>query len=295
MVNDYIQSRLTKITMLPTFPDIVGKVTGIIEDPKSSASDLAQYMDPSMVGEVLRIANSAYTGTKNFRKITSLEHAIAVIGFEDLLNIILHMPFISMTKGDGGAFDRKKFITHSILCGALAKGISLGLRIGDPSEVYLGGIEHDVGIIVIYRYFEEEWRTIARIMSESGISRIEAERRVLSVDHGHIGGALLDMWNTPKPIADSVRYHHEPETAEENRANVAIVHMANDLAKNIDIRQDLRSFDTFATKHRILLRSALTMGEELTPSEEIAYIEGLYELLGGAKAYIDSITKEKDD
>jgi HD-like signal output (HDOD) protein len=294
MVNDYILKRLEKVDMLPTFPDIVGKVTGIIEDPRSSASDLAQHMDPSMVGEVLRIANSAYVGTKSFKKITSLEHAIAVIGLEDLLNIILHMPFVSMA-GDDMAFDRKKFITHSILCGALARGISRAVRMGDPNEVYLSGIEHDVGIIVEYRYFQEEWREIGRLMSSSHIPRIEAERKVFAVDHGFIGAALLDMWNTPKPIADAVRFHHQPEMAEENRDNVRITALANGLAKHIDLEADFRSFDDFATRHRLSMRGALAIGKELSPSEEIAIIEEIYELLKGAKAYIESITKETDD
>jgi HD-like signal output (HDOD) protein len=295
MISDYIIKKLEKIDMLPTFPEIAGKVAGIIEDPRSSASDLAQHMDPSMVGEVLRIANSAYVGTRSFKKITSLEHAIAVIGLEDLLSIILHMPFISMARGDDGTFDRKKFITHSILCGALAKGISKAVRMGDPNEVYLGGIEHDVGVIVEYRYFEQEWREIGHLMSSMNLSRIEAERKVFSVDHGFIGAALLDMWNTPKPIADSVRFHHQPEMAEENRDNVRITALANSLAKHIDLEEDFKGFDEFATKHRISIRSALTIGKELSPSEEIAYIEDIYELLRGAKAYIESITKETDD
>jgi HD-like signal output (HDOD) protein len=295
MMNDYIFDKLSRIDMLPTFPDIVGKVAGIIEDPTSSASDLAQHMDPSMVGEVLRIANSAYTGTESFKKITGLEHAIAVIGLKDLLYIILHMPFISMTKGDGGTFDRKKFISHSILCGVLAKGISSKLHMGDPNEVYLGGIEHDVGVIVIYRYFEEEWRAIAKLMSTLKISRIEAERSVLSVDHGHIGAALLDMWNTPKPIADCVRFHHQPDLAKENRDNVAVTHLANNLAKHINLKEDLKSFDEFATKHRISMISALTIGKELSPSEEVGFIEDIYDLLRSANGYVESITKEKND
>ena len=62
MGDNYILQKLTEIDMLPTFPDIAGEMVGLIEDPKTSASDLAQRMDPSMVGEVLRIANTALCG-----------------------------------------------------------------------------------------------------------------------------------------------------------------------------------------------------------------------------------------
>ncbi len=46
--------KIKKIDILPTFPDIVDGIINIIEDPMSSASDLAKNMDPSMVGEVMR-------------------------------------------------------------------------------------------------------------------------------------------------------------------------------------------------------------------------------------------------
>ncbi|HNT68437.1 MAG TPA: HDOD domain-containing protein, partial [Syntrophorhabdaceae bacterium] len=75
MDTDRILHKLKEVNMLPTFPATVGTVMGLIQDPMSSAADLAKGMDPSMVSEVLRIANTAYFGTRNFRNITSIEHA----------------------------------------------------------------------------------------------------------------------------------------------------------------------------------------------------------------------------
>ncbi len=295
MGDNYILQKLMEIDMLPTFPEIAGEMVGLIEDPKTSASDLAQRMDPSMVGEVLRIANTAYAGTKSFRNITSLEHAIAVIGFEQLLTIILQMPFISMTQGDGGAFKKDAFVTHSIICGLIAKGISKQLNVGNPNEVYLSGIMHDVGVIIIYRYFKDEWDAIDRLVSSSGMTRIEAEREVLLVDHGHMGATLLELWNTPKPITDAVRFHHQPELATENKENVLVTHLANRLAKTIDLKEDLASFDGFIAKHRSSIQPEAVMGRGLSLSEEVTFFETIYELLRKAKVYVDGGTKENDD
>lgn len=155
MDTEYILGKLGKIEVLPTFPGIVGEVINVIEDPMSSAADLAKSMDPSMAGEVLRVANTAYFGTGNFRNITSIEHAIAIVGFQHLSHIILHMPFITMIKGDA-VFNREEFIKHSITCGILSKTISTCVRGTNANEVYIGGLMHDIGAIVIYRYFREE-------------------------------------------------------------------------------------------------------------------------------------------
>ena len=296
MVNDYMMERLRNIEVLPTFPHIAGQMIRAIEDPASSASDLARHMDPSMVGEVLRIANAAYYGTGNFRTIASLEHAIAVIGFRQLLSIILHMPFITMAREEEGAFDRGLFIRHSMTVGVLSRAISLRTGAGDPNEVYLGGIMHDVGAIIIYRYFRDEWQAIDRLITGSAMLRVEAERAVLACDHGRIGAALLDLWNFPKPVTDCVRFHHGPDTVVENGEHVTIVRLANDLAKSISLARDLTGFDEFAVRHRTSVASATeTMGKEITPSEEVAFLENIYLLLKETRDYVNGITEGDDD
>ena len=118
---DYIVKKLRHIEILPTFPKIVSEILTLINDPMSSASDLARHMDPSMAGEVLRIANTAYFGTRNFRSITTMERAIAVIGYEHLGYVVLQMPFLALVQGPDTTFDRKLFITHAIVCGSLAE------------------------------------------------------------------------------------------------------------------------------------------------------------------------------
>ena len=293
MERDYVHGKLIGIAALPTFPDIMGEMARIIEDPESSASDLARHMDPAMVGEVLKAANNACAGTDGFKGMASLEQAIAVIGFERLLQIVLHMPFLSMTVGENALFDENRFISHSIVCGALSKEISSGLGLGNPGEVYLSGVMHDVGIIIIYRYFRKEWDAILGLASASGIPRVEAERSLLSCDHGHVGADLLDMWKTPKSITDGVRFHHEPEAATENRENVLVTYLANMLAKEVDLKEDLANFDDFVARHRASIDRATDFGPKLSATEEITFLARIYGILKEAKGCVDGITGEK--
>jgi HD-like signal output (HDOD) protein len=295
MVNDYILAKLRKIEMLPTFPDIVGEVVEIIDDPNSSASDLVKHMDPSMVGEVVRIANTAYFGAHGYRSITSLERAITVIGFQHLSYIVLQMPFIAMGKGDQTFFDRNGFIRHSVACGVLSKAISSGLGIGKPNEAYISGIMHDIGVIIIYRYFRDEWRTIRSLVSCGVMSRVEAERETLSADHGCIGGAFLDLWDTPKPIADGVRFHHALEEADENRENIAVTCMGNNFSRRISLKRDLESFDGFMEKHKSFMESIIDMAKEYCPVKEANLFEKIYSLLRDVKSYTEGTVEVKND
>jgi len=293
MDDDYIRKKLKKIELLPTFPNIVREVLNIIEDPMSSASDLAKHMDPSMVGEVLRIANSAYFGTRNFRNIATMEHAIAVIGYKQLSHIILQMPFVSMVKGDDKGFDRDKFIRHSIVCGALSDAISQAAFLGNPNDAYISGIMHDIGIIIIYRYFKDQWDSINTLMLDKKLLRIEAEQEVFSVDHGYIGATLLEMWNVPKPITDSVMFHHNPEGSEENIENVAVTYLGNAFSNRIDFNSDLVSFVDFMVIHRDFIEQITRFKQNISSNEEMRIFRKIYDALKGVNNYIEGVI-EKD-
>ena len=291
MEGNYIVERLKGIKLLPTFPNIVAEVLRIIDDPMSSASDLAKHLDPSMVGEILRIANSAYFGTRNFRSISTIEHAIAVVGYERLSYIILQMPFISMVKGDDNVFDKNEFIKHSILCGAVSNAISLATTFGNPNEVYLSGMMHDIGVIVIYRYFEEEWNRINTLIRDEHISRLEAEYEVFSEDHGYIGAELLDIWNVPKPITDSVRFHHSPEKAEENSEDVAVTFLGNALTRQID-HHELGSFTGFMANHKNFAERLAEYKQVPSPGDEIRMFEKIYNAAKSANSYVEGVLGE---
>jgi HD-like signal output (HDOD) protein len=293
MDKDYIHDKLKIIELLPTFPNIVGEVLGIIEDPLSSASDLARHLDPSMVGETLRIANSAYFGTRNFRNIATIEHAIAVIGYKQLSHIILQMPFVSMVEGDDKGFDRNKFIRHSIVCGAIANAVSSAAFLGNPNEAYISGIMHDIGVIVIYRYFREQWNSINALISDNQLSRLEAEKEVLSVGHGYVGATLLEMWNIPKPITDAVMFHHNPEETEENMENVAVTFLANSFSNKIDFKNDLISFTDFMAVHKDFIEQIIRFRQNISPNDEIRIFRKIYDALKNVSNYIEEVI-EKD-
>jgi len=293
--SEYILKRVRKIDMLPTFPEIVGGIISVIEDPMSSASDLAKKFDPSMVGEVLRIANTAYFGTRNFRRISKIEHAIAIIGFEHLSYIVLQMPFLSMVYEGDTVFDKKAFIRHSIACAIISRTISSATGLANPNEVYMSGMMHDIGAIIIFRYFRREWNEINRLIRYEGIPRTEAETKVLSVDHGYIGALLLENWNIPKTITDTVMFHHNPDKSSDNRNGATVTCLGNELAKGIDFEEDLAGFDGFLNKQRDFMAAIAVSGRHFALSDEKGFIEKIYVLIKAIKNYIEGTAEREED
>ncbi len=292
---EQILKKLHQIDILPTFPKIVGEILMLIDDPMSSASDLASHMDPSMTGEVLRIANTAYFGTRSFRTITTIERAIAVIGYEHLAYIILQMPFLGMIQGNDQVFDRKLFITHAITCGIVAKLIGSSASVPvDHNEIYISGILHDVGRIIMYRYFKREWQEMLTLIREKHMPAVEAEQTVFSADHGHVGASLLELWNLPSTIIEGVRYHHLPGEAPTNRESAFATYFANQFSKRIDLERDLGSFNDFAAKHREFLQSMIDEIALLTINDEVRFLSAAYDSLKNTIGLIE-VTAGDDD
>lgn len=278
-----ILERLKNIELLPTFPHIVHDVLRIIEDPMSSASDIVKHMDASMVGEVLHMASSAFYSRGGIRKINSIEQAIALIGYEHLTHIILQMPFLILAKKEDKFMDVSGFIAHSTLCGMVSKSISTVTLLGNPNETYIAGIIHDVGMMIIYRYFQEEWKEIFSLVQEKNMQRVEAERKVLSIDHGVIGAMLLDLWNIPRSISNPVRFHHCPKNAKEDIENVAAVYIGNMFAKQIDIDRIQSCFASFMSENKNIVDEINKFRYPLSSNEELDLFKNIYDTLNELK------------
>ena len=67
------------IVDLPTLPQVVTAIMGLIDDPRSSASDINEIMerDPALAGKILKLVNSAYYGLPN--KVSSVKQSIVIL------------------------------------------------------------------------------------------------------------------------------------------------------------------------------------------------------------------------
>lgn len=295
VTQEQIRKKIRQIDILPTFPKIVSAVLALIEDPMSSASDLARHMDPSMTGEVLRIANTAYFGTRSYRTIQTIERAIAVIGYEHLAYVVLQMPFLGLLNRSDNAFDRDRFIAHAVVTGILAKIIGYNASSPtDHNEIYISGILHDVGKIIMYRYFRKEWEEMNSLVGTKRIKALDAEMQVFSTHHGEIGASLLALWNLPPAIVNGVMYHHAPDAAPENRESAVATSLADRFAKMINLEIDLVSFDDFAVRHRDYCRVIAESGCRHVVHDDIRFLSSVFDSLKSAKRLVD-VTTDKED
>ena len=222
------ESILAAIKDLPSIPKVVFEVTRLLNDSKTATNRLSEVIgkDQGLTSKVLAIANSPLYGIK--RKVSSIEFAVLILGFQEIKNIVAALSFVdSIEVVPTEYFDPQEFWLHSMLVGTAAKGISQHLGFEFGSEAFVAGLLHDLGILVIHKFFHPEFIQIVEKASSENMSILKAEAEVLGLTHQEIGRFLAEKWDLPLILCESINYHHTPSQAIENKYFVSIIHLVD--------------------------------------------------------------------
>ena len=231
---DLIQRRVLKrVNDIPSLPQFVIDTLKKLDDPKSSAQDVADKLsrDEGLVLRILRLANSAYYGLP--RKITGVSEAIALLGFKTVKSIVLAASVYKFMDGSftGYALDRGELWKHSLSVAFASRYLAKKIKGVDDEEAYVAGMVHDIGKIVLNDYVRFGYGIIVKLVEDDQMPFMEAERQVLGFDHAQVGGLIMEQWNLPETYMLAARYHHSPwELPEESKAHqifVDVIHVAN--------------------------------------------------------------------
>lgn len=232
-----LEKKLARVSELSTLPMVVNNVIQITQNPKSSAMEVGKAIsqDQTLTSNVLKMVNSAYYGFP--RKITTITHAIVVLGFSNIRNLVLTTSIFKMfgASQKGPRFDIEGFWRHSLACGVAAKVIAGTLGMKNQEEVFLWGLLHDLGKLVLIQYLPEEYQSVMSQVREKDVLIRVAERDVLGFDHAAVGHFVGNQWNLPPALLKAIRYHHLPSQAAESKRIVALVHVADALCRALEL------------------------------------------------------------
>ncbi len=215
---------------IPSLPQIVVKLNAVVNDPKSSAADLANVIlrDQSLTSRTLKISNSALYGSSGRRGVATVTQAVILIGFRNVARIAQGMAVFNMLDTAARDHHLLRIWMHSIACAVAAEKIARVVRIPHGEEAFVAGLLHDVGKLILLRNAPDEYR---RILDETGggEDRLEAERRVLGFTHEDVGAAVGRRWNLPDPLVEVLSGHHTFDDSEASLRNVVTLanHIAN--------------------------------------------------------------------
>jgi HD-like signal output (HDOD) protein len=230
-----LASVLDKIVSLASLPRIISEIDRVISDPRSSAIDVADVIrkDPNLTSKLLKIVNSAFYNFSS--RIDTISRAVAIVGTEELGSLALGTSVLEMFKNiPADLVDMKSFWEHSVACGAASRIIASYKNIANTERLFVAGLLHDIGRVVIYLNFPQEAREILLHAQRSNSLLHTTELQLLGFDHTQVGAMLMQKWQLPVILEQTAGYHHQPMLSQ-YPLEVGIVHIADILVNTLMI------------------------------------------------------------
>jgi len=222
---------------LPSLPGAVIAILDVLNNPESSAQELSKalHYDQSIASRVLKLVNSAFFGFP--RQIDTLSKAVTILGYTSIHNIILATTiFDTFNKGpQSRSLNRKRFWQHALGCGAAAQTIESKLSMRNAEEVFLAGVLHDIGKVILDVYLHDEYAEVLELAQKENLLLVEAEKKVLGATHADFGYWLAENWNLPYNLTAAIAYHHNPSKSKDHFIMASLVHIGDILTKALEI------------------------------------------------------------
>lgn len=220
-----------QIESLQPLPITVANVLAVTNNPDSSANDLVKAIlpDQTMCIAVLKVANSAFYGHP--KKVSSLETAVTVLGFNEVQNIVLAKAAVQAFQPifKTHAEDLNAFWDHSFTCGLAARIV--GEHINLPSgQFFVAGLLHDIGKLAMLLAFGKRYDTNKWFSGINTEGKQQEERQTFAITHDIVGSRLLQHWQFPDTLIAALRFHHTPNKAEKLQGFPLVIQLADFLS-----------------------------------------------------------------
>jgi HD-like signal output (HDOD) protein len=220
---------------LASLPNIFTEISRVIGDPRSSAIHVANVIskDPNLSAKLLKVVNSAFYSFPS--KIDTISRAVMIVGSKQLSTLALGTSVINIFQDiPADLVDMKSFWKHSIACGISARMIASYKNVSNTERLFVAGLLHDIGRLLIYKHLPREGREIFLQAKRTNCLLRSAELEILGFDHTQIGGMLLKKWKLPLMLEQAVGNHHQPSQSQYS-LEATIVYIADILINALRI------------------------------------------------------------
>ncbi len=215
------------VETLISLPVAYLNIKRIVDNPRSSTADIARAIssDPALTARLLRIVNSPFYGLA--AKIETVSRALVVLGTQQVHDLAL----ATAVSGIYGSvapslLDMDRFWRESVYCALAARSLAKLCNVLDSERLFVAGLLHDIGHLVIYQRHPEQ-AAAARRAAQQQRKRIDrVEREMIGCDYAEVGALLLKRWNLPASLCGAVEYHPDPANAQPPVLSESILHIA---------------------------------------------------------------------
>ncbi|MFZ1829646.1 MAG: HDOD domain-containing protein [Candidatus Competibacteraceae bacterium] len=210
-IEDLLSAEVFDEKMVPRLPAVVPQLLCSLRSDDVSGKHLAEQIghDPVLVGEVIRISNSAFY--KSSSRINSIERAVVILGRTGLQRLIANVvmkPIFNVHQGhfgqQGGSYLWSQSERCAFACAYLARSRY------DPFDAYLAGMICKIGMIVAIRILDHLYKNCELPKSIHFYQTLVLKTKKLS---RHIA----ERWQFPVTVLDAL----EEQVSMDDQSNPA--------------------------------------------------------------------------
>lgn len=219
---------------LPVFSQAAMELQSAADDVHVDAAEIEGMIrgDQVLVAEVLRAANSSFFG--GLSVVQPVQSAIVRLGLSQVAHLALATSHRSVFNAEDADLRRmmQQLWTHAnataVAGGWLAGKLGYGKQL--EQEVFLGGLLHDVGKLVILRAIDE----IVKSDTPGGCLSPELLDEVMVSAHPRLGYEFLMKWNIPELFCEIGR-DHELMDFDASKIPLVLVRLANQATSKLGL------------------------------------------------------------
>ncbi|WP_426287791.1 HDOD domain-containing protein [Luteibacter sp. E-22] len=192
---------------LPRLPAVVPQLMRSLRHDDADSRTLAEQIarDTVLVGEIIRVANSAYFRTA--RPVTSLPQAITLLGQDGLRRVVMQMVMRPILRSDDSVVSQQageRLWEHAERCARAC--IFLGRGACDPFEAFLAGLVSQTGAQAILREIERLPDAASIAFSRPFVAALAQQVERLSLHAAR-------HWNFPLRVVQALAERADPADA----------------------------------------------------------------------------------
>jgi putative nucleotidyltransferase with HDIG domain len=212
-INVLTQAIVRDVDSLPHFPEIVLELIRLTEDPRATVARISARiaMDPVLTADLLKLVNSAFYVLP--RRVNNILQGVKIVGMKGLRNLLYSY---GARKILGEQYTEMKPLwdhSYRVAYYAFLLARSFKPRGEILDDVYVSGILHDLGQIIVTWLHPEAMEQMTRFCKEKDISPRILERFSFGLNHAEIGALMAKKWNFPDQLIYGIKHHHDPLSA----------------------------------------------------------------------------------
>jgi HD-like signal output (HDOD) protein len=203
--------------VLPTLPEVALKVREVAENPESSVQELSAVInnDTAMTARIIRVCNSPLL--RGINEISNLQMAVGRLGMAYTANLAVGLAMEQMFQATSELIDKRmrEVWQSSTEVAGICYVLAANYTRLKPDQATLAGLIHQIGILPILTYIEEnDIRINSTILNN-----------LIDVMAPAIGSYILKKWDFPKELQIVPKEHcnFKREVAQADFADIVMV------------------------------------------------------------------------